>query len=278
VTIRLDRMQQGLMQAFAGVASLVSFGHGQQPRGAGTLLSVTEVSGPHAHNQEHAFALTRLPPDEFTIRVTDAVDGQRVTLPLNGFRYHYDVDGDDTPTTIRDALLDAVEAGESGSVTPTADGADGIVLTADFLGGIWEDGPPLGSLEVDDGETVISGDAVSIREADELLVVNVRAYSKGREPRNGATAIANAAKAKLEDADVIAELVRYGVAVWGRGSVQPLSTIAGGSWETSAGFDLTLNVRSVAIKPVDVIETATAPVTAALPVGTATVSASVTAP
>lgn len=277
-TIRLDRLQRGLVVALTGLtAAAPVWSEQQQPRGAGDLVELKVVTGPVAL-QEHAFGRPQQPPSTVVLRVTAATAGERIVIPLNGFDYRHDVEGGEDASDVRDALLVDISEGEEGAITATADGADGIRLVADFLGGILHIGPLGGSVEEDEGERVSTGDSVMVREAIDYFLVTVDCFSKSRTPRHGATALAAAARARFEDSARIEELDRYGVALRDRGAVRNLAFMAGGNWETRASFDLYLSVASIAISPVEVIEQGDATITVALPVGSATTTASAEAP
>ena len=252
--VRFDRLQQGLFEALAGLADVVTWVYGEQPKGAESLLSLDLAVPEQPGLRPHAFtSATLLPADSITISVDSLTVGQRQIVRLNGFDYRHDVSGADTLTTVRDDLLGQIQTGEAGAVTATANGADRLDLAADFLGGLRR----LELLGADLGAegAVFSGEAVDERLGSVVNTVSIQAFSKGRSPRDGAASIISAAKDRLRDKDVIGELCRYGLALRTRAPAVNLSAVAGAHWETRYAFDLDVVTATVAVTPAAQIDT-----------------------
>lgn len=249
--IRLDRLQLGFVEAFGPLAATV-WTHQEQPKAISDLLSLSLVAGPTSHLQSHAFGEMLLPADSVLVTVTAAVVARRDIVRLNGFDYFHDVVGGDTITIVRDALLASIQVGETEFVAAAASGANAILLTAAFLGGL-RSLTLLGDLTAS-GQT-FSDEAVLERRATETCLVGVQAFSKSRTVRGGAASLAHAARSRLQRVSVSEALARFGIAVWDKGSINDLSAIAGGHWETRAGFDLTIGMPSIEIDPVYQLET-----------------------
>jgi hypothetical protein len=271
MTVRLDRLQQGLFDALAGVTDVVTWVRGEQPRDPGGLLSLSLTAGPIPGLRQRARGRLLLPADSITVRVTAATNGNRVVVRLNGFDYRHDVGAGESVTDVRNALLAAILLGEAGAVTPATNGADGVDLVADFLGG-------LRSLtlhgDLSSEAAVFSDDGVLETIGTVTHTVTLQAFSQQRYPRNGAHAIIDAALDRLQRRSVVDELCRYGVALWDTGAAIDLSAIAGGHWESRVAVDVTVATRTVSVEPVDQIETLTADIT----ISGETVSASASAP
>jgi hypothetical protein len=270
VTVRLDRLQQGVFELLNGCADVVAWAMGEQPKASGNALSLRMLG--YELSQDHARGTLLLPPDSLTIRVTSATVGKRLIARLNAYDYRRDVVVGDTPTTIRNALLGEIQAGELGSVTAAADGSDGIALTALSLGAIRSlhlVGP---GLEAED--LSFSGDAVLVTEGTALFTLALQSFSGGRELRNGAMAVMGTALDRFQSVPRLDALRRFGVSVRGLGNPIDISAIASGHWETRAACEVHLGVKDYSVSPIDTIETAVV----AVSVNGETVQASVTAP
>lgn len=255
-SVRLDRLQRGLMATFAGLADVVSWEYTKAERGAGSLLTLGLDTDPEPHLQSHAAATAVLPADSAIVEVTAATEGARPVVRLNGFDYYLDVPASSSVTTVRDALLADIAAGEAGAVTPTATGADRITLTGDFLGGLRSlacSGPVQYVAE----SAVYSGAAVLIRTGTRVCEIAVEVFSRGRSPRTGAATIMQGVLDRLQSGARMSELGRYGVKRWGIGTPIKLDAIAGSDWETRRRLPFTAAVQSVHVEPVDHVESAT---------------------
>jgi hypothetical protein len=97
------------------------------------------------------------------------------------------------------------------------------------------------------------------------MLVNVQAYSKGREPRTGAWALLQRALGAVQSEDYVSTMRQFGVGVWTKGVVSDLSAIAGAHWETRASFDLSIAAKAVWVRPVDRVESVNATLNTAGP-------------
>ncbi len=256
MSVRLDRLQQGLFEAFNGVAADVVWTYGQVPREqiSSDLLALTLTAGPSLGFRRSRRGRVLQPATSVVVRVTGTTAGVRNVIRLNDFDYFTDTTGVDTLTTIRDRLLALAIAGEP-VILPTADGADGVLLTAPTVGDI-RTLQLFGELGNDAPVFPIPpDDTVLVTEGTASHLVTVQAYSKGQEPTNGAWALCDAALDVLQSDAGVELLGRFGLGLWEKGPVINLSAIAGANWETRAAFDLTIAARSVSVEPIQTIET-----------------------
>jgi len=254
MSVRLDRMQKALFDLFGGLGATVTWEYEQVPHEqlGETVISLAATAGPSPHNRQAHAGVLLLPADSVVVRITGATVGTRNVIKLNGFDYYRDTIAGDTFTTIRDAMMSNIEAGEDGAVSVAADGADGIAMTADFLGGLRRL-QLVGELSAD--APVFSGSGVLEQEHTILYLVGVQTYSKRRELRHGANSLADLALDETRAHDKLELLERAGVAIWERSDVTDLTAIAGANWETRAAFDLTIAARTIAVREIDLIET-----------------------
>jgi hypothetical protein len=199
--------------------------------------------------------------ESITITV-DSVTTGRYVIRLNGFSYFTDGLVGDTLTTIRDRLVSEINGDDLETATASVSGVDGLTLTADSLGGLRSlslSGP------LSAGPPTLDGRSVLVTEGAQNMLVNVQAYSKGREPRNGAWALIQRALAVVQSEDYIETMRRYGVGVWTKGVVSNLSAIAGAHWESRASFDLSIAARAVWVREADRIESVNATLTTSQP-------------
>ena len=101
---------------------------------------------------------------------------------------------------------------------------------------------------------VVSDQSVVVVEGENTMLVNVQAYSKNREPYNGAGMLTQICYASLQSESYVQELDDSGVAVWEKGVPTDLSAIAGGRWETRSSFDLTLAMHAAWVEDSERIE------------------------
>lgn len=257
MTVRLDRLQQGLFEVLNGadVADVVAWGYSEQAREAGSLLSLAVTTGPTPWNRSHARGSILCPADSIDIVVDAATVGTRQIIHLNDYPYDHDVVGGDTVTTIRDSLLADIQAGEAGAVTAAASGADTIALTADFLGGLRR--LTLEGGDLSSASAVFSDDAVLETIGTMVHRVTITAYSPSSEPRNGAWSIIDLALSELQKPGVSETLRKFGLGVWEKGSPVNLSAVTGARWESRVAVDVTVASQSVTVETVDQIESAT---------------------
>lgn len=259
--MRIDRLQQGLYLALAGLGASVIWTHAHVAREdlgddlltLAVLTGPTDVHRPHPHGGE-----TLLPATSAVVTVAAVEPGDRLVARVNDYDYRHDVEFGETKTTIRDDLIAQIAAGEADALDVVAAGTDGLALAPQWLGA-------LRALSVS-GSLSVSGvaraaDAVQVSDATVTAAVVLEAYSRGREPRDGATALLRRALEWLRRLDAQEILERHGLAIWAYGVPVDLSVIVGAEWETRASVDLTVAARSVSIEPVDAIEHVTVGVT-----------------
>ncbi len=270
VPLRLDRVQSSLFNTLGDAVDpvRVAWAYGEQvfediPDEG--LVSLTMLGGPSPHLRGGKRGTILNAADSIIVTV-DAVEvGKRYIVRLNCFDYRTDAVLGDTPTTIRDRLRDEINNDALESVTASDSGVDAITLTADYLGGM-RDLFLIGALS--SSGKVLNGESVLVVEGAQSMLVNVQTFSKCREPRNGAWAIAQQVLAALQSEDYIETLRRFGVGVWSKGVLTDLSAIAGAHWETRVSFDVNIAARAFWVRPVARIDTLTANITANNPTGT----------
>ncbi len=256
--IRLDRVQKALYDVLtdaldtAGGGPVVSWSYneasfeGNVPDAG--IVSLTMIGGPSPFNRAGRRGTLLNAASAITVTVDAAEVGRRYILRLNGFDYLHDAVVGDTVTTIRDSLLGQLDEPAASGV---ANGADSIDLSADSLGG-------LRSLQLvgplSSSGLVVDGRSVLVVDGEQTMLVNIQAYSKGREPRNGAWALMARVYAALQSEDYVETLRRFGVGLWGKGVSTDLSAVVGAHWETRVSMDLTIAARSTWVRPIDRIE------------------------
>lgn len=274
--IRFDRLQQGLVAMFSGIAESVHWAGAELPN-KDTMLVLDVVGGPE-RLRSGARGFPMRPAASLVLLVAGVEEDVRVIARLNGFDYAHDIGASETVTDVRNALLAQITDGEAGAVTAAAVDDDRIALTADFLGGLRSlellgadvDGEPLLGFE----NLVIEDEAVAITSGTDVFLVNAQAYSKGRAPRDGALALISEARDRTESRARVDELGRYGVKFRTKGTPTNLRAVAGAHWESRYSWDVRVAAKSIAIEPVGQIEHATIGIT----VGNERVTAEVDAP
>lgn len=278
MTARVDRLQRGLFEALSGVTDVVAWNRNDSPKVTGSLLSMAIVGGPTPRRRQHARGTLLLPADSLIVRVTAAIENQRIIIELNGFAFRHDVVGGDTIDSIRDALIVDIAEGEPGlDVDP--DETDGIAIASSTLGGIrslrlW------GAVEVAEDELSLSASAVLERCGTVAFAIGLQAYgSKGNDARGEghASNVIGRALERLQDPNVTDELTRWGVAIGSKGPISDISAVAGGRWESRATAPLECTLREVSVSPVESIESVGATIAIQVGEGTVTASAAVAA-
>lgn len=254
--LRLDRLQRGLFEVFAeatGVDVHWGFSEVLQTQLTETFVALTMIGGPTPNLRKHRHARALHPIESVTLTVTLDV-GTRVGIILNAFNYFTDIVAGDTVSTVRNRLIADINHSTNTAETATAAAfaVGAIDLTADMLGGITSLAI-YGSITV--GVPTLSIDAVLLDETTHNVLVNVQAYSRGREPLGGAWVPISQCQAALRSELFVEALRAYGLAVWDTGTPTDLSNIAEGHWETRVSFDLVLALRSRTVERVDTIET-----------------------
>jgi hypothetical protein len=253
--IRLDRMQRAMMLALedaCGVGVHWALTEPSHEQLGAEFIALRLVGGPSPFNRTGKRGTLLNPATSIVVTVDAATVGKRATIELNDFMYGTDIVALDTVTTVRDRLSALIAADTLEPVTPSDVGADGIMLTADFLGAM-RNLNVFGPLST--GSLVVNPNSVLVTEGEQSMLCNVQSYSKGQEPRNGAWALSQLAYAAMQSEDYIEQLHAAGVAVWERGISTDLSAVIGGRWESRVSFDLTLAMQSAWVRPIARIET-----------------------
>lgn len=261
VPLRLDRIEIGLFQAISGAFNPAPSGptvawdyqeNSFEQVSVGGLISLSLSAGPAPFIRQGARGTLLNAVASIPITVTTAVVGQRYLLRLNEFDYFHDAVGGDSVTTIRDALVAAINADAHETATAADLAGDSLTLTADFVGG-------LRSLTLSgglsSGAPVDSGDSVNVIEGDQALLLQVQTFSKGRTPLAGAWGLTSVVQSALQTPSLVELLRTFGVGLGAKGTPSDLSAIAGGHWSTRTAFSVTLTARSAWIDPVERIET-----------------------
>lgn len=257
--IRLDHLQSALTDVFTGaledqVPTPDVYWGLTEPTDAqlsGSKVSLRMIAGPSPFIRSRKRGSLLNPSTSIDVTVDSVIVGQRYGLLLNGFLYFTDAVGGDTLTTIRDRLSLTVSGDFLEPVTPSDVGADALRLTADFNGAMREltlVGPMTASANV------VSSQSVGVVKGSNTMLVNVRAFSKNREPWNGAPMLAQICFAALQSESYVETLTRNGVAVQNKGTPTDLSAVFGGRWEMNQSFDLTLAMHAAFVEDVDRIE------------------------
>lgn len=262
---RLDRVQRGIHQVMSqlvtdGVVEDAGWVNGQQPFQTSTdeppktLLTYALSAGPSEGVREGAHHdITIKPPDSVVVRFNTAVLGARPFFRLNGFEHWHDVTAAGDLTAVRDAFIASVNLEHERELVATANDPNEMLLTANFLGGLWALDKISGDITV--GDDVYSDDAVTITTGNKDSTLTLNAYSKARTLKDGARDILDDVVAELADHAVVQTLRRYGMSLGARGPMIPLDAIAGANWETRAAIDVAIRTTSYVIKPVDLVET-----------------------
>jgi hypothetical protein len=273
----LDRIQKALFEPLVDACAPVRVAWGYSEQTWETvpdegLLNLIMVGGPSPFIRSGKRGSLLNAADSILLTV-DSVGLGRYLIHLNDFSYFTDGVLGDTLTTIRDRLVILINEDDLETATASPSGGDSLTLAADELGGLRSltlSGPLSAAPPVLDGRSVL------ITEGAQNMLVNVQAYSKGREPRSGAWAIIQRALATVQSEDYVSTMRHFGVGVWTKGVVSDLSAIAGAHWETRVSFDLSIAAKAVWVRPVDRVESVNATLNTANP-ATQTVF-SVTAP
>lgn len=255
--LRLDRIQRAMYEPLTDALAPIRVAWGYNEQSWETvpqegLLSLTMVGGPQPWLRSGKRGTLLNAADSIDLAVTSVSPSERYVVRLNDFSYFTDVQPGDTIDTIRDRLVDLVNADELETATASPAGLGVLRLTADGLGGL-RSLTLSGPLSAD--APVLNGESVLVTEGTQAMLVNMQAFSKGREPRNGAWAIIQRALAVMQSEDYVGQMTALGVGVWSKGVVSDLSAVAGGHWETRASCDVNISARAVWVRPVARIET-----------------------
>src|SRR5688572_1843823 len=138
--IRLDRLQRALREALSGVAPAFWTMQQVPHKSAGaTMLALSLTAGPSIQHRTHYYGRFDYLAETATVRVAAANEATRLIVRINGFDHYYDVEAGDTVTDARDALLTSiVDHEELYPISAAATGTDGITLTSEETGAIYE--------------------------------------------------------------------------------------------------------------------------------------------
>jgi hypothetical protein len=248
----IDRLQRGLFTALSGVADVVSWAGGEQPRGTGSLLSLA-IAG----SSSRVLSVLRLyPADAAEIQVGTVEPGDLAAVDLNGYRVRHHVSTTETPEDVRDALMVRLAQAETGiGVSPV--GTDTIALSASSVSGsIWSLAAVGVATVVEDSVATMT-DAVEVTFSRELYAVEFEAFSRLREPRHSAHGIITQARARIASQNHVDALSLLGVQAWTVGDAVDISAIAGAHWESRARLAVECALRAVSVEAVSTIESAT---------------------
>jgi hypothetical protein len=254
--VRIDRLQTALyteLSAALGGAEVywayTAPTHEQLPA---SYVVLTTVAGPAPFNRAISQGTLENPATSIEIAVTSATVGATYTIELNAYPYSTVGIGGDTVTTIRDRLISAVNADAVEPVTASIFDANELTLTADFNGA-------LVSLELfgplSASAPVVSDTSVLVHDSEQTMLVNIQAYSKNREPWNGAESMTTVCYAALRSQSVVDALARSGIVIWTKGVPTSIPVVIGSRWESRSSFDVTFAMRSVWAENVERIET-----------------------
>lgn len=260
--VRYDRMREAFVSVLTdamGPDVTIKWARDSVQRGLtkSDMVAITPAGGAGS-NADRAGNFIILSPDTILFTVDTATAGERYSLYLNNHPYRYDALGPDTPTEIRDALLALVVADTRSPYTPTATGADGLLVTADASGDLWQaDALPAAAWTTVQGTT----NPALVTQRQMLQTLTIGCFSKATAPEDGAHVLEARVRAALRADEYLATWQDQGVALGVRGPPIDLSAIAGSTWETRMSFDLTVGLESVTSRPTDSIDTVTNTVT-----------------
>jgi hypothetical protein len=252
---RLDRLQTGIYEALsAAVPSAdVSWAgsHRHHDPTDHITLSVLGGPGPSAQPRRHGVMAYTIETAVFTITNPPIVGG-RIGLTLNGHSYIHDPQGGETSDDIRDIFVANINAGEPGRMTAAARvGLGELDLAADYVGGVMS-AAIWGGIVASD--VVKYSTPVLLSKGNDQITINVQAYSKGREPFNGAHALISQVSAGLASQDILDILGSYEIGVSNMTHPLDLSNISGSRHETRASMDVRFNLPHAWTRAVNAIK------------------------
>jgi hypothetical protein len=272
--VNFSRFQTALVQVLddaTGTRSSWSYQSGVYNSTYGVQFVGLTLSGPMPKATTAARGFRIQPCESVAFSVTAATEGQLIGLYVNEIPIRHEVTGADTITTIRNTLVAAVAAASSDEFTATAGGAAGAwTLSPAYFGGIWS-ARSFGSLT---GTVTLEDELAIVTMGTTRYSIQIEAFSKGRQPQDGAWALAAKLQAALQLPENTLIFKDYGVGIGRIGDGVDLSAISGGTWETRVAFDLEVNLRSVVVRPVGQITTTDVAAAFTSPSLSATVEAS----
>jgi len=259
IPVRLDRVQQVVYEVIGdAVDVIVLWAYSEVPQeelGDG-FVALSMINGPTPQIRSGVRGRVLVPAEELTLTVDAATVGTMNVAFLNNHRYRYETMAGDSVTDIRDALLAKIQDGEAynGTLTAVASGADSITLTSNFLGGLF-------SLylfgELSSSGLSLHDQAVYVVSGFSECTINVQCFSKNREPRNGAWALASQCMGALQAPDYAETFELFDVGIASKGVLADISAIAGAHWETRVSFDFDLTTPATFVRPATTIESVT---------------------
>jgi hypothetical protein len=178
-------------------------------------------------------------------------------IEVNGESFRYDASNTATANNIRDGLLAQITAALDPlpftAATTITTGQ--IVLTPTFLGGIYDCRiiSPGGSNMT--GVATLSPNAVSVTSSPRMATITLEAFSVKKSPREGAWSLISKCLAALEDPSYTNYFNDRGFTIMGKGTVTDLSRLDNGHWLSRCQTSFDVNMRSVFVRPVDIITT-----------------------
>lgn len=231
------------------------------------VVSLRVLSGPGPIVRQGARGRIQQRVEFVEVEVINANTDERVGFVVNDHAYFYDVQGGDTPTNVRDALQALVDADAQYSGLTTTTSAPATLRVYPGQSEIWQfsftPGGSLFAIQLD------AEDSILVASGTQEIEIEIQAFSKGRELREGAGVLIQQALAALQSIPEAFQLRDAGVAIRGKAQPLDLSAVAGGHWESRSAVTVTFALRATWTRPVDRIETLNVAHTFANPPATA---------
>lgn len=252
--IRFDKVQTALfdfVQAATGATASWGYGSPNFDTLPNDFVNMIVSGGPSPGLRPRVHWGVACPPEVVELDVLSPSPLVRVLVRVNRYPYWVDPTPGESATSVRDRLLALIEAGES--IPVAASGATGITFSPASPIDLW-------ALSVSDGLDVIDatpGDqGVLVTESGRLITVTFTAYSKGREPYDGAWNLAARLADGFESDALVAALELQNIGIRNIGPAADLSAVDAAQWETRVSMDVTASVLSAHAEAVDTIEEA----------------------
>lgn len=254
--IRFDRMRDALFGIFSdalGPDVTVKWSRDSVPRDRtkANMLVLTPAGGPTT--QQNARGRYKvLSPLTVDITIDTATVGVLYSLYLNAHAYRYEAVGGDGPDDIRDALVaDIVADTRSPFSAANGAGAGQFIVTGDATSAIWQLNFLPASLV-----TIVLGTETPtlVTERQALQTLTIGCFSKDMHLEDSAHDMAAKADAALRMQQYQLTLTEADVTVSTRGTVIPLSAIAGADWESRTSQDIVFGLTSVTSEPTNTID------------------------
>lgn len=217
------------------------------------FVALRLLSGPTpVHRTPFAKGQAFFPPTQIDITVSAVVEGFRYYLELNEFSYFYDSQVGDTDTIIRDGLIAALSVLPSNPWLVTPVGLDTLRIDPTSFGAIFQGSRSENLTPL----TTFSPDAALYSEGTRQSLIEIQTYSK--EPTqlaSGAWYVMDNINDILSSISAVDQLwATWGIAIQNLGTTTDLTALAGPNWESRQSQTITINQRSTAVEPVDIIE------------------------